>query len=1537
MSKVIDIKPIDLIQSPYTYLQAAGSLGGDGSTKGVHLRFFFNGELGSNHLPKGNLSTVSPYQTTAGFNKPNDFIHLYRVPYINPYPAVIDFLSQTPDRLFETGSKRSWEFDVTIAGMTNQNVITTIEIRFEDQSQYDIIRSTVDPNNTSDQFLKNYDGMLEVQAKDKLAFCISVGLKLFPSEPSLSTPTGILRMEAVSEGDTNLVVSCRRKFIQDPDPIPDPTALPVVENTLFMQPDNFGWHKMLSENTLYFRFKYEEGVPMVICVETYEDFIIGTAQHPDICWESMDDFSLSLDLPTVENRLDNNAFQVDKNWARFNDQDNISGKATVNVDNYKEKWRPAVINGDDYIEKGVIDYLTLSTNANNLKAEKIISAATGANQSPPNTAVMNISFLEMLKLISLDFHLARMLGLGTIDPDPQTANQPYIYLQQYFTKAPLEVNGPANTVGHYYMTLPTRQSDERLPLPPTLKPLEYGLTIPALPNPISLTDAAGYAPYEALRYVRLYLEPPPINSNSFLPFFNIPDNFCLNNHTQNVYYGLEYKNSSAANYQHPELSHDTNYSDHAGYYETMPIAQDNDYSKPLFIHDERTPGFHKYQAYGFNIFARASALGNIRETDETIFPKVNNLLPPVNLQVQLIQKEVPLLFTTPAEQLKLANINPSNNQDDEILVRMTFGWNHIHNIAHQKANKVELFFREQDPGIVRGLITAKTNLPDNKVEVTVGAYTNTSNGSTVTPVITPGEESRYIASRFSVDGEYYMVENVFNSGTLRFVLQKRMEPQLIETPLNSGNFITAQTFFAPDIGDTFIVTENLSALSAWPNNLLSRQIDLINFTTNLKEDGSPAGGAQTHEETKSLPDGSTSLQTIGGIFERASVVDILDIEDDGFGNPVPVAGSSSGAYTITFDTFNLADHPDPEVSWYGGTVRIKQAANNEKSILEVLSIDTTGSTLVIKAYDPTWQVVGGGDYTPTGDFEPIELGNNLLVNFHPAYSCYLFAETGFDQAQILPNQGAGMKTSYMSVRSSDTSLNCQSMIATPVLLQAREIVVSLPPNLPQGPLFATRPGNDGKATYTFDTEVNTNGRKPFSLVFYRASDQTILDQLYTSATVDTILAALKTLNDDEALFMVDRWKGLVAVDLELTGADAGKFKTYHTTPGLGTYRFPEPDNTDYRIPNADPNIADVFPFPIPSGTTISEKKAIIQRAIYDAFVPILQQPALYDQIDDGYQTSKRKPKIRNSNGDRLLVNDPEFDPNPMLVVFPPKSNTAATHTIRCTDYTLDGASVDSYFYYAVEMSNNFTFGPPSEITGPIRLVNSLPPEPPEIRKVISLTEDPVANIDPMIRFEINDYLPSDGINKFQIYRTTKAEDARSIQTMTPIGVYPILDKNQLQDDFKEERFPLFGENLFYRIVAIREIENEKIFPNNREDITSYPSELILASLVDVKNPIAPALTYTTLGLTNTSPPTLNSIRLKWKTTTYNGTYYLYEETSSGNWEVIHEVASNDSFIFYDLGDLVKEDAEGNVLFYRYRIGVQNSSGLFNQQHKILTI
>lgn len=67
-------------------------------------------------------------------------------------------------------------------------------------------------------------------------------------------------------------------------------------------------------------------------------------------------------------------------------------------------------------------------------------------------------------------------------------------------------------------------------------------------------------------------------------------------------------------------------------------------------------------------------------------------------------------------------------------------------------------------------------------------------------------------------------------------------------------------------------------------------------------------------------------------------------------------------------------------------------------------------------------------------------------------------------------------------------------------------------------------------------------------------------------------------------------------------------------------------------------------------------------------------------------------------------------------------------------------------------------------------------------------------------------------------------------------------------------------------------------------------------------------------------------------------------TSSGNWQKIYEVKSNDPVISVDLADtdlqdgsIIKQDEDENTIYKRFRVQVENSSGLLNLMNDELTV
>ncbi|PHR48047.1 MAG: hypothetical protein COA32_05840 [Fluviicola sp.] len=1883
-----------LFQSPYTYLQAAGSSGKDGSARGIHLRWDFLRQLGNEHLPKGNLSgSNGNYPSTQGFNKDNDFVRIYRVPYNKEFSVEVDF-SNSPDSLTETGNDRIWHYDNFIPVSFDSNNTTDVFVRFMDIDEYDTIRSTVDPNSDPLDFLKAYTGIIEAGTSSKLKFkgVFELGVSDADNEPF-----GEFKVEAISlihdnfdaqDAEDKYFISCRKRIARL-DPLASRT--------------------FLCENIEFFRFSYSNFFPQKLTFSTYQDHIIGENGEGDNNgnFVHVGDFSLddgeSDNNDLVYKRLEDiTKYLIDKRWPKYNDIDSGTKEFTVKVQNYKDKWEDP-----EGLKQAVETYLDLS---------KTDNQAIGylPSDTPGNTASSEISYLDMLKLVSLDFHVARMLGLGHIDKsrgrapgildsgldaqvlidfintpgnsssqvrdylvdkapnsepvlisavnrstplsgghlkdilnatpdlndevllaainrnpplssgiieDVLIANSPLsdqvllaainrnpplpagkikniveesyplsdevllaianrsvplpagiiksimednspltdevlialltrstplpagiirkiflentplspivedtllnrqpplpnnvinailnssniagqfrrrdcIYVMEYITQVDIEGIIPRETATHLYMSLPTSFNDFRLPPAPELKQISYGLFINnATGNPTQLTDDDGYTPYADERFINLKRN-RFLYENSFEDFFFSRIEFCICDESHTIGFGIEYKLDSESVFRSPEINHDSEFSDHAGTPETIFVP--NNGAELVFNHQETEEGIHDYALYSINWFSRASEISNIQQTDFTKFKKRNSILPPFNFAVQLIQEEVPLIFTAQHEQDKLNALTTT----DKTLVRATFDWNYNHNKAYQVADYAELFFRAGPPMAAKGKVVNVNQLPNNRVQVTTESYNinSSSPAQLVQPNIAPSEIGRFVGSSFVSGQQTFLVESVSSSGSgdnPTFILEQIRETEAVDFN-QDNNFTVTESFVSPETGDMFLVIENLSEPSNWDATLVEKVylehffkvINLnIQFSDNPQNDGTytidtldvqgsdtiislieeiaddtitnpgeilfskkvkvvsnddvnktftvqgdvtselavgevvlitasntidnsytvinlTLSGSETvievnepftavghpfylsfnktvsiasldannntitingdlsdeiippYREEVINTNGNPEKVIVGGIFEEATIIEKEDVDDTGTAIP----NSRTGVYEIEFTNYQLEDHVKESIDWYRGMVRILEDASflptpldpnrtdPQMKSLEVWEIDNSGSTLKLTVYDSLVEVVANDpadpnypDYTPTNEYVPIQTSGTINVNFHPSYRTYLTADTtgsnNFEEGTILPGLGEGTRQTFMGIRAKDIKESpiISSRITTPVILLAQEILEPLPPGVPTGPTFATRPDFYGKSTYTFDVEVNTTGgRQPHMLVFYRANERKILDQLYTPDKVAQILNELENLQSPDADFFTDRWNDLVNVNLDTS---TGQFKEH--TPG--GFRFPIPNNDKYAIPQADITATPVFPFagsnPPPPGQD-AQTTEIVKQAIDGAFLPLTEQPVLYQYIQEGKQTRGTKPKIRDQQGQFLDPTDPGsgFDPVPMAS----KYDDAGDVYVRFTDYSLDGAAKNFYFYYGVELTNQLKVSGRSPVSGPIKLVNASPAEEPAIKKVTTQLANELLETPPAVNFEVNDYIKSEGIKKIDVYRTSNPSDSLSIRTMNLVKSVEIGET--VLDDFENDPFPLFGDPLFYRIVAQRLIKNED---NQDELVPSKPSNVVLTNVVDNVNPEAPVLSFTSDPPTTSTPITLNNVALSWQPTCYNGTYYLYVMTSSGNWQKIYQIKSNDPTISVDLvdtdlqdGSIVKQDEDGNTIYKRFRVQVENSSGLLNLTENELTI
>ena len=1247
----------------------------------------------------------------------------------------------------------------------------------------------------------------------------------------------------------------------------------------------------------------------------------------------------------------------------------------------------------------------------------------------------------MLKLVSLDYHAARMLGLGYIDTPSQTGNSTkFVYVMRY-----LMGSGASET--HLFMSLPTARNQPRLPDDPVQLSVTYGVTIEnGTPDGSLVTDEDGYSLYNPSRFVNLRKE-DPIFKLPLEDFFATSDIFCSCDTTKPVLFGIKYRKQGESSWRKPELSFDRDYFDLSGLEEVVPIP---DHGEIIYTHQEWQEGIHGYAIYGINWFSRPSGLSNMVLTDNTQFEPRNSLLPPFNFAVQLIQPESPLILTTANEQTLFDDLITSDPTGDHTIVRATFDYNHNHITNYQQANKAEFFYRENATLLVKGKIDTVTSIDDFIAEVTTKSYTIESSDpeEEVIPNLLPADVSKFTGSYLAAGGRFYEITEAIQTDTSgenpTFRVKKIRETQAIEDGDTKNIFTTLENYISPTPDDLFSTTENLLIESQW--NKLSKDFALYNFSVattftvsgstgndgtytvkiarnfatstdiyvtgsvpinsatgvvnytkqvpiyqieqasksfvvkgDVSSELSPSGSitvsnstgnngtytisslnylegktyikvtasipssvqdglvkysktalilaasavqdrftvqghvafdiAPIYTEYKLQTDGFQSVYPMGGIYEQATVAQILD------------GGSATGVYTITFNTYQLFDPLDTDMEWYKGIVRITDtAAVPEKRVLDVWTLDRSGITLVLTVFDPNYltdPIIAGATPSVT----------NVWVNFHPSYRVYFYEDSSatFDEDHILPEVGDGSKITFMGARLIDTteSGDPASDICPPSPVIAQEIIIPMPPEDPEGPDYTTRPDFYGKATYTFDTKVvYTEDHIPYALIFYKGNELSILNVLYKQDTVEDILTSLPDRFTDSNFNT--RWNELVN-------------GIYNTTTGLfneyDSFSFPLPDNDSYST--EDPTDPGEFINPFDDVESLDDSvvgtyKVIdfVKLAVNNSFTPLTKIPALYSRIQDGYQTRSNKPVIRDANGKILIPTDPSYDPFPMITKFDDDEDKK----VRYCDYNIDGATKNFYFYFAVEMNNKFELSDRSEILGPIQVVNAYPAEQPSIKKVTTRTENPALEIIPAVHFELDNYIASEGITKFNIYRATTQSASLTIRTMSLAASIDVGE--DIIDAFSDVPNPLFGDPLYYSIQAVRSIKNEF---GVEELIPSLPSKVVMANLIDVINPESPELSYTADAPTG-SPETIDNVEISWPTTCYNGTYYLYKMNSTANWVKIYQIKSNEETLSYEYPDpLPKQDAALNTVYNRFKVVAENSSGLLSQIEKILVI
>jgi hypothetical protein len=1247
--------------------------------------------------------------------------------------------------------------------------------------------------------------------------------------------------------------------------------------------------RIVSENIRSLRFDVNAGYPRRLELETYQDYIVGTR------WERLEDMALTTSANTAFDRLEPAPNSVSGRWQKFNDN------ALVDVKNYQDRWtRPSGL------QQGVQRYISLSDTD-----PLAIDTLTGDVQ--PQDGSIEISLLDALRMVSLDFHVARMLGLGFLDPNIKKDNDEYIYLCVYDTDGPLDDTNVRRPVRHYYMGIPTRPLDHRLPDAPALEQVRYGLAVDNGEQTSSLlTDVAGYTPDGLARYIEIFAGPEP-DVNSFGPFFVPSVEFCSIEKTANVFYGIEYRKQGEASWRKPEIAHATYKDlDSPPQFETIPLPNNANSSKPILRHEERENGIHEYGGYGINWFSRVSPVGNTVATDATLIKKAQRLLPPSSFAVQLIQLELPLMLTTQDEQTSMAALPGP----DRTLVRVTFDYFHVHDINYDFADTVELFFRSEMPRNVVGAIKSVIDDPsdNHKAIIRTEDYTLSSQGTTISPTLAPAMFANFIGGTLSCQQENYLVTDIAAStqtgeGPI-FTVQKNVCGNASD-PGSTGTFLSVQKYVAPDLALAntqlmFMAVENMANPDSWgPSNPLSKVITIGDSSWT------------THQESY-VQDGDTITVKLRGVWASATVT-------------APIA-AAPGVYEIAFDTYQLSHHPqfaDPDpVDWYKGAVRISKASdpNSPRKVLEVLRVRHLGAgqPLVLDVLDNAFDAT-----------DQIETGVQVEVNYYPGYKAYLHADAShnFSEGTILPAAGEGIRKTWLGVRSCDSAQQYYSPIGIPAPIIGIEFVQPVPPERPNGGEFATRPDYYFKSSYTLTMDFAVN-HKPFAVVMYRANDEAILRALYKNTTYDSVRQNLELLGEDDP-YRSDRWRNLLDFDYvydvnstahpfyDPTGSSPNG--TFRKFPREGGYAFPNPDKGGALNGTSLP------------GNILPELK----EAIWGAFTSLSELPLVYDFIKGpSFVPVPRPQNIRNDQGTLLDPNNPAFEIAPMA------KRTGNGNEIQFTDFTLDGTSINIFFYYGREIGNRGSMGDPGGIAGPVQLINTRPPDAPAVKKMYVEELNLVEATGPAVKFEVNAYPEVQKISRMQIYRVAVPADALSVRTMKLVKTIDLAQTTQtalssifLADDFENEFVP-YGDPLFYCIIALRKVKN----PDGGTDwAPSQPSKLLLTTVPDTINPEAPEISFTSDGLSG-SPAALSGVILSWSPTVHNGTYYLDKMNANGSWVRIYRTKTNDA-VTVDLAatelgiNVLPKETEGGdaSVYHRFRVVTENSSGLFSLTDRVLIL
>lgn len=988
------------IQSSHFYLQAAGSTGQD-STKGIHLRWALKGAL-SQHLPKANYAS-----TDVHFNKKDDYVKIYRSKY-NEHKIILDF---TNAPISINHDLRYWVYNIGTK---------VFHVHFRDSVKYNYVKnlSTINPGTI--EFIAAYgNSLLEIENKTELSFAISPKFDL--------ANNSIIKTEILSVEENKISAdkgaSLRKTYTGD----------------------ELNLTKLVSENIRSIRFVSENATIKQLEFEFYSDYIQKTKESNG--WDYVGKYALTVEANTAFKRLEPQTNCL-SNWSRFNDD------AFVNAVNYKTKWNgigqvKSISNlVTNYIQKSELDPLAIDTIP--LYATGYVSnckvSPTNLGQetyNPDNSHAIEISYLNMLQMGSLDYHVSRMLGLGVLDLNEVVFDGQYIYLSEYITTGDLKDGLGARKVQHLFCSLPTSLEDQRLPIPVNIDKIKAGIFYGSeTGGQIELTDVNGLSHDGTTKYYSIYsdtITEEIVNAN----FYYQSHEFISSQCTQPVFAGLDYKKEDDLNWIKPELSNDRNFtyqdSDGNSINETKPILLP-EIGKALYLHKVSENGYQYFNSYGINWFSRACYSDTITPIHTLDLKPVNSLLPPSNIYAVYIKKENPLLLSSASEQLMLSN----NLNSDKTLVRLTFEYNHAQELKEYNkkvngveinnfqlinddlevfADDIEIFFRNEVPKIVSGKIEVNDSDPFTAI-ISTSPYGIESSG-VVTPLPAPAVYNEYNTpnvpydymnnyegSILLVNGKEFYIKSVDVSDEYpKFTIYKNDSdgnPVTINSVFNSNSVL-----ISPDNNSLFVTVENMQNICSWAMPE-SNPIPLVTIDhTEIFQEEILIENIDCSNETH--------IQKFRGIYEDATIEKIFEnVDENSDGefdiivppnqfdptNPQGYVKRHLGSYKIIFNSsFNLPHHSQynpiigqNSVDWFNGVVRIHTLdnPNGPRKVFNVFKIENVGSLnlpLILYFNDLEFPTKAADLLTYKGKLmhtNDSETTINQKVNYYPGYKVYLY-------------------------------------------------------------------------------------------------------------------------------------------------------------------------------------------------------------------------------------------------------------------------------------------------------------------------------------------------------------------------------------------------------------------------------------------------------------------------------------------------------------------------------------------------------------------